>query len=71
MSPKAKCPKCGRNKLFHDDELEGVRAGEILCATCSLDNAFNEFLLEVLDGKHSALIAEIEARLQEESDTVL
>lgn len=70
MSPDAPCPRCGKVKPFHKGELEGVRAGEVLCVECSLETTFNEFLAEVLEGKHPKLIAQLRAQLQEDSDTV-
>lgn len=54
--------------MFHEDEMEGVREGTIVCTECGLEAQFNEFLGEVLEGKHPKLIAELEEKLKEERD---
>lgn len=66
MSPEETCPKCGKKRLFHEDELEGVRAGEIVCTECALEQGYNTFLGEVLAGEHQELVDELEERLQDE-----
>lgn len=66
MSPEEICPKCGNKRMFHEDELEQVRAGEIVCMECALDQGYHEFLGEVLGGEHKELIEELQERLEDE-----
>lgn len=66
MSPVETCPKCGREEMFSDDELDDVRKGETLCVESTLERGFTVFLAEVLAGEHKELIAELRERLAEE-----
>lgn len=66
MSPKTKCPKCGKKRMFHKDEMKGVKRGDIVCVDCTLDEGYYLFLGEVLDGKHETLIAELRAQMEDE-----
>lgn len=66
MSPEAICPGCGREQMFHDDEVDSVRAGEAVCMECTLKQEELKFLVEVLEGGHKELIAQIAERLEEE-----
>lgn len=66
MSPEETCPKCGNKRVFHEEETEGVRAGTIVCTECGLEEQYNEFLGEVLDGQHTDLVKDLEERLAEE-----
>jgi hypothetical protein len=63
MSPVEACPGCGRDEMFHEDELDDLRKGETLCVECTLERCFNVFLAEVLAGEHKELIAELRERL--------
>jgi len=66
MSPKAKCPRCNKKRLFHQDEMKGVKRGEIVCVDCTLEEGYYLFLGEVLSGEHKELIAELQAQLEED-----
>lgn len=66
MSPEEKCPKCGKMRMFHEDELEGVWDGEVVCAECALEEGYYVFLGEVLAGEHKQLIQELKERLENE-----
>jgi hypothetical protein len=63
LSPEAPCSRCGKVALFHEEELA---QNEALCMECAFDRQEVIFLAEVMQGKHKALIAELERRLQEE-----
>lgn len=54
--------------MFHPDELKGVKAGEIVCMGCTLDQGYYLFLGEVMDGQHAELIAELQQKLIDEAD---
>lgn len=66
MSPEEVCPECGKLRLFHEDEMEGVREGTVVCTKCSLEHEYYVFLGEVLDGEHPQLIDELRQRLEDE-----
>ncbi len=68
MSPKTKCPNCGKKRMFHKDEMKGVKRGEIVCVDCTLDQGYYLFLGEVMDGQHKELIAELQQKLIDEAD---
>lgn len=68
MSPKARCPECGKKRMFHEKEMKGVRRGEIVCMNCTLERGYYLFLGEVLDGQHKELIAELQQRLEEDEE---
>lgn len=65
MSPEGICPNCGNKVVFHEDEMEGVKAGTVVCTECGLERQYHEFLAEVLDGKHPELIQQIEEELSD------
>lgn len=56
MSPDAPCPECGRITAFHDEEMEGVDDGSVVCATCHLMVVESAFVLEIASGEHDHLI---------------
>lgn len=66
MSPKAKCPSCNKKRMFHKDEMKGVKRGEIVCVDCTLDEGYYLFLGEVLDGEHGDLIKQLQEQLEDE-----
>lgn len=68
MSPKARCPECGKKRLFHKDEMKGVEKGKVVCLECGLEATYYEFLGEVLEGEHPELKEEMLARLKEEEE---
>lgn len=65
MSPKKICPVCGKKRMFHEDELKAVRENRAMCTKCGLERTYNEFLAEVMQGKHKELIAELRKRMEE------
>lgn len=68
MSPKEICPRCGKKRLFHKDEVKGARKGKVVCLACGLEETYYEFMGEVLDGQHPELIKEMQKRLEEEHE---
>lgn len=72
MSPKARCPECGKKRVFHSEEMKAVNKGKVVCLECGLEATYYEFLAEVLDGEHPELIEKLKKQLEEEEgDTVL
>jgi transcription elongation factor Elf1 len=67
VSPKEICPRCGKKRLFHADEVKGARKGKVVCLDCGLEETYYLFLGEVLDGQHSELIAELKEQLEDEA----
>jgi ribosomal protein S27AE len=63
MSPKKICPKCGREQMFHDDEVKDKQA---ICVECTLEHGYNVFLAEVLEGQHPELVEQLKEKLAEE-----
>lgn len=55
MSPDAECPSCHKIRAFHDDEMEGLEEGLVICAECGLEVIETAFTLEVLRGEHDHL----------------
>ena len=60
MSPKERCPRCGKKRLFHEEEIKGARKGKVVCMDCALEQGFDEFLGEILAGKHPGLAKQLE-----------
>lgn len=71
MSPKERCPSCGKKRMFHVDELEDLKEGDVICTKCALERSYYEFFAEVLDGKHPELIKKLKKQLEEEQDEAL
>lgn len=67
MSPKEVCQRCGKKRMFHEDEVKKVRKGKVFCLGCALQEEFYVFLGEVLDGQHPELIERLKEQLEEES----
>lgn len=48
MSPLLECPHCKELFNFHDDELDGVADGSVVCMSCQFETALNAWWFELL-----------------------
>lgn len=61
MSPDAECPSCGKIRAFHDDEMQDLEEGLLVCLECKFMVIPNEIVGDILTG-------EIPLREEEEDD---
>jgi transcription initiation factor TFIIIB Brf1 subunit/transcription initiation factor TFIIB len=59
MSPELPCPSCGAITQFADSEVEGVEDGSVVCLSCRAVITETAFVIEVMAGKHDALVEKI------------
>lgn len=51
MSPTGPCPYCGKEFTFHEDEVEGVADGSVVCLDCGMEVAMNAWITDVIAGE--------------------